>query len=63
MQRPGQFAGAAPEVDDAHPVGGPDHGQQVVERLLALALEPVVLPRIPGINRHHRQMGDGQDRR
>jgi hypothetical protein len=62
VQRAGQLAGAAPQIHDAHPGGGPDHGQQVVERLLALALKLVVLPRVPGINRHRRQMGDGRDR-
>ena len=35
----------------------PDHGQQVVERLLALALELVVLARVPGVSRHRSSNG------
>ena len=44
-----ELPGPAPQVHDAHPRRRPDHGEQVVERLLTLTLELVVLGRIPGI--------------
>src|SRR4051812_250153 len=38
-------SGSAPEVDDPHPRRGPDHREQIVEWLLALAPELIVLRR------------------
>jgi hypothetical protein len=47
-----ELAGAAPQIDDAYVRRRPNQVQQVVERLLALSLELVVLPRIPGVDGH-----------
>ena len=43
---------AASEIDDAHSRRAAHEREQIVERLLPLALELVVLPRVPRINRH-----------
>src|SRR4029077_5430856 len=45
-----QLAGPAPQIDDAHPRDAPHERQQVEKRLLALALKPVVLARIPAVD-------------
>jgi hypothetical protein len=61
VQRPGQLARAAPEIDDAHAVGAAHQREQIEERLLPLALEFVVLTWIPRIDHsqalHHRGHG------
>src|SRR5712692_8817999 len=53
VQHARQLAGAAPEIDDAHAGRGMNQREQIVERLLPLALELVVLARIPGVDRGH----------
>ena len=45
VQRARQAAGAAAQVDGAHAGRGTDQRQEIEERLLALALELVVLRR------------------
>src|SRR5262249_5662493 len=47
-----ELSGAAPEIDDVLSRFGSDQRQQVVKRLFALALEHVVLARIPRVNNH-----------
>ena len=53
-ERGAHLAGAASEIDDAHAARGTNQREQIVERLLPLALELVVLPRIPRVDGGHR---------
>jgi hypothetical protein len=52
VQRPGQPAGAAAEVDEQTPVERLQQRGQVPERLLSLGGEALVLRRAPAVGRH-----------